>query len=147
MNAPLKFFAATFCGLLLGLPAAQADDEWPVNDVYIQMGAEGNPMIVEPREVTLQIGEVYRFVVSNPSKETHIVAATKLRESVVTTELFEWTPTLDYPALVLSAGISLHPGESMEWTFVALEEGAFKFGCDDPVHAAAGMNTIVKIVS
>ncbi len=147
MNAPLKIFAAALCGLLLGLPAAQAEDEWPVTDVYIQMGAQGNPMIIEPREVTLQVGEVYRFVISNPSNVTHNVAATKLREAVVTTELFKWTPTLDYPALVLSAGISLHPGESMEWTFVALEEGAFKFGCDDPTHAAAGMQTIVKVVS
>lgn len=147
MNAPLKILAAALCGLLLGLPAAQAEDYFPINDVYIQVGTEGNPMAIEPREVTLRVGEVYRFIVNNPSSVTHVVAATELRETVVTTELFKWTPTLDYPALVLAAGISLHPGEMMEWTFVALEEGKYKFGCDDPIHAAEGMHTIVNVVS
>lgn len=147
MNAPLKFLAAALCGLLLGLPAAHAEDYFPISDVYIQLGAEGDPMVIEPAEVTLRVGEVYRFVVTNPSDITHIVAAPEFRQTVVTTELLKWTPTLDYPALVLSAGISLHSGEMMEWTFVALEEGKFKFGCDDPVHAAAGMHTIVNVVS
>lgn len=147
MNAPLKFLAAALCGLLLGLPAAHAEDYWPINDVYIQLGAEGNAMVIEPAEVTLRVGEVYRFIVSNPSDITHIVAAPEFRQTVVTTELLKWTPTLDYPGLVLSAGISLHSGEMMEWTFVALEEGKYKFGCDDPVHAAAGMHTIINVVS
>lgn len=147
MNAPLKMLAGALCGLLLGLPAAQADEYFPVDDVYIQVGSEQNPMIIEPGEVTLRVGEVYRFIISNPSNITHVVAAPEFRQTVVTTELFKWTPMLDYPGLVLSAGILLHPGEMMEWAFVALEEGAYKFGCDDPVHAAEGMHTIVNVVS
>lgn len=147
MNAPLKILAAALFGLLLGFSAAQADDYLPVTDVYIQVGTEQDPMVIEPGEVTLRIGEVYRFIVSNPSDVTHIVAAPAFRQTVVTSELFKWTPTLDFPGLVLSAGISLHPGEMMEWTFVALEEGKYKFGCDDPVHAAAGMHTTVNVIS
>jgi len=147
MKTPLKIFAAALCGLLLGLPLAQAQDEWPITDVYIQMGNDENAMSIEPREITLHKGEVYRFVVTNSSNTTHIVAATGLRDAVLSSELFKWSATGEYPALVLAAGISLYPGETMEWTFVTFEKGTYKFGCDDPIHAAAGMQTIVKVVS
>ena len=145
MNTPLKFLAAAMCVLLLGLPAAQADEE--VTDVFIQLGTVENELIIHPRQVTVEVGAFYRFVVSNSSESTHIVAAPELRLKVWTIGMMYWTPTLDEPPLVLPEKISLHSGEMMVWIFMPLEEGTYKFGCDDPVHAAAGMHTIIKVIS
>ena len=147
MNAPLKILAAGLVGLLVGLPAAQAQDDFiPVTDVLIKLGTAKSDSTIQPREITLQAGELYRFVVSNTSKSTHIVAVPEFRKTVFTAELVKWYP-LDYPVAVLSPEISLQPGDTMEWTFIALKEGTYKLGCDDPVHAAAGMHAIINVVS
>jgi len=174
MKAPLKILAAALCGLLLGLPVVQADDYWGFlqaddysvhpNDlgrraaeaqfieyVYINVGAAGkeNRLTMWPREVTLEAGELYRFDISNPSKDIHVVAAHELAAMVNTTELRtggllrldQSLPTLD-----MTTGITLQPNQTIEWTFTPLSEGVYKFGCDDPVHAAAGMHTMITVV-
>ena len=145
MNAPLKILAAAICVLLLGLPAARADEE--VTDVFVQLGTVEKELVIHSRKVTVEVGGFYRFVVSNSSESTHIVAAPELRLKAWTIGMMYWTPTLDDPPLILPEKISLHPGEMMVWIFTPLEEGSYKFGCDDPVHAAAGMHTMINVVS
>jgi uncharacterized cupredoxin-like copper-binding protein len=146
MNAPLKFLAAALCGLLLGLPAAQADDYWPTTDVLIQFGTEGNELTVSPPALTLQFGELYRIVVINPSANKHVVAAPELAAMGLTTSLVKGLAKVDNPAANITAGISVGPGQEIEWTFMPLEKGTYKLGCDSPVHAAAGMHTMLKVV-
>lgn len=148
MNAPFKFLAAVVSGLLLGLPATQAqDDYFPVTDVFIQFGTQGNELKVFPPELTLQVGELYRIVIINPSENDHIVAAPELAAMGVTTSLLKGTPRVDYATGTIAAGISVRAGQMMEWTFMPLEKGIYKFGCDAPDHAAAGMHTTINVVS
>jgi len=146
MNAPIKILAAAVCGLLLGLPAALAG-EMPIRH-FINLGTAQDPLTIHPRGLTLQVGETYQFVVSNPSKEQHVVAAPELAAMVKTAELTtEGLPRLKLavPALDIATGITLQPGQMIEWTFTPLVEGAYKFGCNDPAHAAAGMHTMIDV--
>lgn len=159
MNAPFKILAAAVCGLLLGLPAAQA--EIPVY-VFIDMGAPGNALTMSPRSVTLKSGELYRFVVSNPGDTAHVVAAPELGAKAQTQQLTIGSPRLELyegrvdwgqaarvalPAGKIISGVDLKPGEQIEWTFTPLAEGVYKFGCDNPAHAAAGMFATVDVIA
>ena len=145
MKAPLKIVAAAVCGLLLGLPAAQAGD-MPISQ-FINIGTAANELTVHPQELRLKVGETYRFVVSNPSQQIHVVAAPELAAAATTVDLMIVGQKLgvDAPSLDISTGITLQPGQMILWTFTPLGEGIYKFGCDDPVHAAAGMHTMVRV--
>ncbi len=135
------------CGLLLGLPTAQAES---IEFVYINVGETGHELTVWPGQVTLEAGELYRFVVSNPSEDIHVVAAPELAATVKTEELrIGELLRLDVPAppLDMTTGITLQPNMTIEWTFTPLAEGVYKLGCDDPVHAAAGMHTMIDVIS
>ena len=171
MNAPLKILAAAVCGLLLGLPAAQADDYWamqvdeysvqprdvppltaqadegwPVTDVFIHFGTADNEWTVSPPELTLQAGEIYRIVVINPSEKSHVVAAPELAAAGLTTSLLKGTPRVDYPTASISAGISVRPGQLMEWSFMPIKEGRYKLGCENLIHALSGMHAMIEVV-
>lgn len=147
MNAPLNILATAVCGLLLGLPAAQAD-EIPIR-MFINLGDTQNELTIHPSALRLQVGETYQFVVSNPSREEHVVAAAELAASVKTVVLAVQAPKLGVilPTLDMTTGITLQPGQIIEWTFTPLAEGIYKFGCDEPVHAAAGMHAMVEVVT
>lgn len=145
MNAPFKILAAAVSGLLLGLPAAQADEYFPMTDVFVHFGTGQNELTVNPPDLTLQVGELYRIIVINPSENTHVVAAPELAMTGNTIDLLKGTPRVDFLPGKIAAGISLQPGQMMEWTFMALEAGTYKLGCDDPVHALSGMHTTIKV--
>lgn len=145
MNTPFRIFAAAVCAFLLGFPAALAGDI-PIRH-FINLGTAQDALTIYPRELTLQIGETYQFVVSNPSKVGHVVAAPEFAATVRTAELTIGSPRVDYPVPGISEGISLQPGQMIEWTFTPLAEGVYKFGCDDPVHAKAGMHARIKVTS
>ena len=174
MKAPLKILAAALCGLLLGLPVAQADDSLdslalqvddysiqpavlspplevanfaPETDVFIYFGTADNEMTVSPAEVTLQVGQPYRIVVINPSEDSHIVAASEeLAATMRTTSVLKGTPMVRYPSNLISSGILVGPGEMMEWSFTPLQDGKGKLGCSTPLHADAGMHTMITVV-
>lgn len=145
MNTPFRIFAATVCALLLGFPAALAGD-MPIRH-FLNLGTAQDALTIYPRELTLQIGETYQFVVSNPSTKLHVVVAPELEANAKTAELRIEGRGIDVaaPKLDMTTGITLQPGQMIEWTFTPLAEGAYKFGCDDPVHAAAGMHAMIKV--
>lgn len=147
MNAPFRILAAAVCGLLLGLTAAQARDN-PIFQ-FINLGTAEDELTVHPHELMLKVGETYQLVVSNPSKQIHVVAAPGLEAAVNTSRLTIGGARLNVPAPALDmfTGITLQPGQIIEWTFTPLNEGVYKFGCDDPVHAAAGMHTMIEVVT
>jgi len=146
MSAPYRVLATAVCGLLLGLPAA-----WAVSPIYlfINVGAATNELTVHPQELTLDKGKLYQFVVSNPSEMIHVVAAPELAKAVNTADLTIAGKGLNVaaPAMDIYTGITLQPGQIIEWTFTPLGEGSYKFGCDDAAHAAAGMHTMIRVVS
>lgn len=146
MNTPSRMLAIAVCGMLLGLPAAQADEYWPVTDVFMHFGTGENELTVSPPELTLKAGELYRIVVINPSEYDHVVAAPALAANGLTTSLLTGTPRVDRPTPEIASGILVQPGQLMEWTFMPLEEGTYKLGCDDPAHAAAGMHATINVV-
>ena len=129
----------------MGLPATQAHDRSPIV-VFISFGTLENELKVFPRELTLEAGELYQLVVSNPSENNHVVVAPEFAATALTKKLLKSSPRIDYPAASLTTGISVQPGHMMEWTFTPLKEGTYKFGCDEPVHAAAGMHATIKVV-
>lgn len=146
MNALFKIVAAGVCGLLFGLPAAQADEYWPMTDVFIHFGTADNKLRVTPDKLLVQVGEIYRVVVINPSDEPHIVAAPEFAGKVLTTDLLSGTPTVDHPTQSIYKGIMVQPGQMLEWTFMPIETGQYKFGCTIPFHAEADMYVMIESV-
>lgn len=147
MKAPLKNLAAAVCGLLLGLSAAQAG-VLPIHQ-FINMGTAGDEFTVYPHQLTLRVGETYQFVISNPSKHIHVVAAPELAATGITEQLVITGQKIGVaaPSLDIQTGITMEPGQVILWTFTPLSEGVYKFGCDDPVHAAAGMEAMIQVTT
>lgn len=143
MNGLFRVLAAAVCGLFLGVPAALGGDI-PIYH-FINFGNTGDELTVHPHVLTLRVGETYQFVVSNPSKQRHVVAARDLMAAVKTTQLTRGMPPVAWPYPGMSEGIPLRPGQIVEWTFTPLAEGIYKFGCDKPGHAAAGMHVTIQV--
>jgi len=145
MNAPLKIFVAAVCAFLLGLPAARGDDYWPVRYVFIHFGTGASELTVSPIMMTLQLGELYRIFIMNPSENSHVVTASELAATGLTMSLLKETPRVDYPSEEITTGIPLLPGQVITWTFMPLEEGVYKLGCANPLHASAGMYAMIIV--
>jgi uncharacterized cupredoxin-like copper-binding protein len=145
MSALVKVMA-TMAGLLLAVrcPAAWAE-EMPIRH-FINLGTVGNELIITPAEVTLRVGETYQFVVSNPSEAKHVVSAAELLAATKTAKLVTLSPSVEHPAASLKAGVSVQPGAMMEWTFTPNKVGTYKFGCDTPAHAVAGMHMRIRVI-
>jgi len=152
MNTPCTKFimiVSFVCGVL-GVSFAHASEISPVH-IFINTGTGTNDMIVFPPELTLKADVLYRFVISNPSNHKHVVVAPELAAGSRTTELVKMSPisSINYSSAnsSLTRGIPLKPGEVLEWTFTPNMQGAYKFGCNDQTHAAAGMHAMVTVRS
>lgn len=144
MNAHLTIVAAALGGVLLGLPAAFGFELEPTSRVSIAFSNDSNELVVYPREIKLEAGQVYRFVVINPSERNHTVAAPELVANSMTADLK--TPTgNELSTQRLASGILLRPGQMIEWILMPIKEGLYKFGCNDAGHASAGMHTMVDV--
>ncbi len=152
MYTRLTIAVVAVCGMLLGSPVTRAADTWPVQmewdrtNMFIQFGEYQNDLMVYPGKLTLQEGELYRFVVINPSDMTHIVAAPEFGERTLTSALMKTPASADLTKASLAEGIVVRPGEMMEWYFMPVKEGTYKFGCAQPAHADAGMHAIVEVL-
>lgn len=152
MNTRSTIATAAVFGMLLGSPVARAADTWPVQmewdrtDIFIQFGEYQNDLMVYPGKLTLKKGELYRFVVINPSDMTHIVAAPEFSEETLTAGLMKTPASADLAKTSLAQGIMVRPGEMMEWYFMPVKEGTYKFGCAESAHAKAGMHAMVEVL-
>lgn len=152
MNTRSTIAIAAVFSMLLGSPATRAADTWPVQmewdrtDVFIQFGEYQNDLMVYPGKLTLQKGELYRFVVINPSDMTHVVAAPEFGDTTLTSGLMKTPASADLAKASLAEGIMVRPGEMMEWYFMPMKEGTYKFGCGKPAHAKAGMHAMVEVL-
>ncbi|MDH3316720.1 MAG: plastocyanin/azurin family copper-binding protein [Gammaproteobacteria bacterium] len=152
MFTRLTIAIAAILGMLLGSPVTRAADTWPVQtewdrtDMFIQFGEYQNDLMVYPGKLTLQRGELYRFVVINPSEMTHIVAAPEFSEKTLTSALMKTPASADLAKASLAEGIVVRPGEMMEWYFMPVKEGTYKFGCAQSAHAKAGMHAMIEVL-
>ena len=144
MNRRSTIVAATLCGMLLGLPGAQAADTWPVittwdaTDVSIRMARAKGDLVLQPGEFNLNAGELYRFVVVNDTGFNHSLMAPEFAGKVLTSD----TTT----SMSVASGMVMRPGESMEWYLMPVKEGTYKFGCGNTEHAAAGMEATIHVL-
>ncbi len=152
MKTRLTIAIAAVFGMLLGSPVTRAADTWPVpmewdrTDKFIQFGEYQNDLMVYPGKLTLRKGELYRFIVINPTDMTHIVAAPEFSEKTLTSALMKTPASADLAKASLAEGIAVRPGEMMEWYFMPVQEGTYKFGCGTPAHAKAGMHAMVEVL-
>lgn len=143
MNRRFGVLAAAICGMLLGLPGAQAADTWPVTtnwdteDVSIRLATGRGNLVIQPGEVNLNAGELYRFVIVNDSGVSHSISAPEFAGKVLTSG-----PT----SMSMVSGTVMRPGERMEWYLMPVTEGTYKFGCSTAVHAAAGMEATIHVL-
>ena len=152
MYTRLTIAAVVVFGMLLGSPVTRAADTWPVptewdrTNVFIQFGEYQNDLMVYPGKLTLQKGELYRFVIVNPSNMTHVVAAPELSHKALTSALMKTPPSADLTTASLAQGVVVRPGEMMEWYFMPVKEGTYKFGCAQSAHAKAGMHAMIEVL-
>lgn len=145
MNARLTILAAMLGGIVLGLPTGHSGEFQPSTKVYVTFGTDKDELVAYPREVKLEAGQVYQFIVINPSEYNHIVAAPELATDVLTTELHKAPMGSELSTRVLESGILLRPGQTIHWSFMPTKAGSYKLGCEDAMHAAAGMHTMIKV--
>ena len=143
MNMRFRVLAAAVCGMLLGLPGAQAADtlpvamNWNTKDVSIKLATERGNLVVQPGEFNLKTGELYRFVIVNDSGVNHSLSAPEFAGTVLISDL---------ESMSIVSGLVVRPGERVEWHLMPVKEGTYKFGCSNPAHAAAGMEATIHVL-
>ena len=143
MNRRFRVLAAAVCGMLLGLPGAQAADtlpvamNWNTTDVSIQLATERGKLVVQPGEFNLKAGGLYRFVIVNDSGVNHSLSAPEFAGTVLISDL---------ESMSIVSGLVVRPGERVEWHLMPVKEGTYKFGCSNPAHAAAGMEATIHVL-
>ena len=152
MNRRFGVLAAAVCGMLLGLPGAQAADTWPATtnwdteDVSIRLATGRGNLVFQPGEFNLKAGELYRFVIVNDTGVNHSLSAPKFAGKVLTSGLMKSPASSDLTSMNIASGIVMRPGERMEWYLMPVTEGIYKFGCGNAVHAAAGMEATIHVL-
>lgn len=146
MNAHLKFAVAALCGMLLGLPAAHSDDDFPATNLYIELGTTEGDLVVFPRDIKLQVGELYRLALTNPSPYHHVMIAPEFAATVLTAGISRLVQGVDLPYASIGAGINMPAGEMMQIYFLPFKEGRFKLFCEDRSHTTAGMEVTIDVV-
>jgi len=152
MNRRFGVLAAAVCGMLLGLPGAQAADTWPVTtnwnaqDVSIRLATGRGNLVIQPGEFNLKSGELYRFVIVNDSGVSHSISAPEFAGKVLTSGLMKSPASSDLTSMSIESGMVMRPGEKMEWYLMPVTEGTYKFGCGNVVHAAAGMEATIHVL-
>ena len=147
MNAYLKIAVTALCGMLLGLPAAQAQDRSSTKSVRIEIGLVEHNFSTFPEHLTLKAGEPYRLELVNWSQGIrHIVLAPELAGAVRTTAIRKLPDREEMRGAGFDSGISLAPGGGrVEVYFVPIKEGRYKLFCQDRHHTEAGMDVTVDI--
>jgi uncharacterized cupredoxin-like copper-binding protein len=153
---------AALAGLLAAGSVLQAADQREAmpSPVTLEMGSPGNAMALSSNMLRFQEGQTYRLLVKNNSDVVHFFApgdfpkaittkrfevkggqAIALRGNVRTRSSF----SRGSPHSITMKKIELRPGGTAEWVFVADKVGSYRFLCDIPAHAQAGMKGTMVI--
>lgn len=146
MNAYFKIAVTALCGMLLGLPAAQAGAPSPTKDLHVELGTAEGDFKVFPGDLKLKVGEKYRLMLVNWSREyRHVMMAPEFEKAVTTTGIRTYPEREEMRGASFGNGINVPPGARVEMYFVPNKEGRYKLICQDRVHTDAGMEVTIDV--
>ena len=151
-----------------GIVSVEAADTWPVGqsseglaqqqpiEVFIQLGSVDGDLVITPRNLVFEKGELYTVVLKNPSDVEHRLSVVSVASAVNTlakpaVDRGEIKGGLNLKFRGPSFGYEVHeinvaPGGTAEWTFIAVREASVDIGCKVDGHAKAGMVTKINII-
>lgn len=147
MNAYFKIASTALCGMLLGLPVAQAQERSSTTTLRVEIGFSEHDFTAFPNNLTLKAGEPYRLELVNGSQGIrHIVMAPEFAGAIRTVAIRKLPQREEMRGASFDAGIDLPPGGGrVEVYFVPYKEGRYKLFCQDRVHTQAGMDVTVDV--
>lgn len=147
MNAQFTIAVTALCGMLLGLPAAQAQEQSSIKRLRVEIGLSEGDFTAFPEHLTLKAGEPYRLEFVNWSEGIrHIVMAPEFAGAVRTTAIRKLPQREEMPGASFGGGIEVLPGGGrVEVYFVPYKEGRYKLFCQDRLHTQAGMDVTVDV--
>lgn len=146
MNAYFKIAVTALCGMLLGLPAAQAQVQSSTKNLRVEIGLQEEDFTAFPNNLALKAGEYYRLELVNWSQGIrHIVMAPEFGRAVVTSEIRRLPQREEMRGAGFDTGIPLAPGARVEVFFVPYKAGHYKLFCQDRIHTDAGMEVAVDV--
>lgn len=116
--------------------------------VEVQLGSQTNQMRFFPGEITLNQGERYLLVLTNPSPVTHEFASENFVKYVETEKVKVIDKSGNLVAYVAGGvvEVELLPGGRIEWEFIAKQpRDDIDLFCDIPGHRDAGMQGRIRI--
>ncbi len=174
MNRQLRAAAAALCVGMLGVAGAQAADTWPIEPdkvrvtqpqptdilVYFGMTMPSGRMAIQPSQIRVATGKLYRLILENPGTVTHYVTAPEF-DAAIATRAVEVTNGEVRGSFALTSAryfnrikpvsmrsvreIELRPGGRAEWVFTAHRAGRYRFECAMPAHIEAGMTAQIVV--
>ncbi len=156
MKRYLLITVVAICSSLGGIMGAHAADTWamhgwPVHEVVVQFGTVRGDLEIAPNLLELQAGELYRMVVNNPSDSIHYFSVPEFGTTVLTTKVIviprggPYLVRADAGFPFKEQRIQLRPGATLEWVFIPVKAGHYKFGCSAPDHVSAGMVGDIRV--
>jgi len=140
------------CVVTLALCAAFAPVGFSTNEkpheidlahvIEVHLGSKSNQMVFFPGRITLNKGERYLLVLTNPSPVTHEFASEIFANHIETEKVKVLDRKGDLAAYVVGniVEVELLPGNSIEWEFVTKSAAPhIDLFCDIPGHRDAGM--------
>ena len=148
MNAHFKIAVTALCGMLLGLPAAQAEEKsFETMNLYVELDtSEEGDFRAHPRDLTLKVGKFYRLELMNFSQDQlHVMMAPEFGDAIFTKWIRKYPQRVEIPGANLGKGVALPPGARVEMYFQPHKEGRYKLFCDDRAHTVAGMEVTIDV--
>lgn len=148
MNAHFEIAVIALCGMLLGLPAAQAAEKFfYTTNLYVELDtSEEGDFMALPNNLTLKAGEHYRLELVNFSKGLqHVLLAPEFEKAIVTAGVRTYPERDKIPGASFGKGINLLPGARVEIYFQPLKEGRYKLFCDDRAHTVGGIDVAIDV--
>ena len=148
MNAYFKIAVTALCGMLLGLPAAQAEEKFvSTKTLYVELDTSEEGVVrAHPRDLTVETGKYYRLELMNFSQDQlHVVMAPGFGDAIFTKRIRTYPQRVEIPGASLGRGIALPPGARVEMYFQPHKEGRYKLFCDDRAHTVAGMEVTIDV--
>lgn len=124
-------------GAGIGGPANQADATRTVEITTL------DTMAYEPSAITVSIGEVVTFVVTNDGRATHEFTIGDTAMQQEHEKAMAHMP--DGMTHALPNSIAIQPGETKQLTWRFGDAGALEFGCHEPGHYGAGMHGQIAV--
>ena len=148
MNVHFKIAVTVLCGMLLGLPAAQAEEKFFfTKNLYVELDTtEEGAFRALPGELTLKAGEHYRLELVNFSEGLrHVLLGPEFEEAIVVAGIRKYPQRVEIPTTTFGRGIDLPPGARVEIYFQPYKEGRYKLFCEDRAHTVAGMEVAIDV--